>query len=350
MRLAIDVMGGDQGPRAIIEGCARAVIERPDLELVLFGPSQHLAAELARLPRPLAAATSRLAVSNAPEQVSPDATAGWALRHGKATSMAAMLRCVAEGDAVAGLSAGNTAALVALARREIGLFDGLSRPAISASIPSGQQKRCYLLDLGANVDSPPARLFDFAIMGAAMAQCLDGVERPKVALLNVGSEAMKGSACVREADHVLKQRSAALGFDYCGYAEGDAIYQGSLDVVVCDGFVGNVALKASEGLTRMLAERARVAFESRFRARLASLLIRPLLRQLKQELNPVRYNGASLLGLKKSVVKSHGSTQADGFYYAIERTLHEVAQNLPARIERLLNEQGARVSGTTTTH
>ncbi|WP_447553141.1 phosphate acyltransferase PlsX [Vreelandella sp. EE22] len=338
MRLAIDVMGSDQGPRAIIEGSARAVVERPDLELALFGPYQHLVAELERLPQPLAAATSRLVVCDAPQSVLQSSTAAWALRHGQATSMAAMLRCVASGEAAAGVSAGNTGALVALARRELGMLAGLSRPAISTSIPAARQKRCYLLDLGANVDSPPARLVDFAVMGAAMVQCVDGVSRPRVALLNVGGEAIKGSACVREADRLLRQRASTLGFDYCGYAEGDEIYQGGLDVVVCDGFVGNITLKASEGLTRMLVERVQATFESRLSGRLASLLARPLLRQLKQELNPMRYNGASLLGLKASVVKSHGSTRAEGFYYAIERALQEVAQNLPVRIDSLLKQ------------
>ncbi|MCP1315569.1 MULTISPECIES: phosphate acyltransferase PlsX [unclassified Halomonas] len=340
MRLAIDVMGSDQGPRAIVEGSARAVVERPELELVLFGPYQHLVAELARLPRPLAAATSRLELRDASQSVEQDSTLAWALRHGGDTSMAAMLRCVASGEAAAGVSAGNTGALVALARREVGMLEGLSRPAISTSVPAGRGQRCYLLDLGANVDSPPERLVDFALMGAAMVQCIDGVERPAVGLLNVGHEAMKGGACVREADRLLGARAEAFGIDYRGYVEGGEIYRGGLDVVVCDGFVGNITLKASEGLTRMLIERMQATFESRWHGRLASLLARPLLHELKQELNPVRYNGASLLGLKGSIVKSHGSTQADGFYHAIERALREASQDLPARVDALLKERG----------
>lgn len=332
MRLAIDVMGGDQGPRAIIEGSARAVIERPDLALALFGPRQQIDAELSRLPQPLAAATSRLAVSDAPSSVSQAATAAWALRHGQATSMACMLRSLSAGEAAAGVSAGNTGALVALARRELGMLAGISRPAISTAIPARGGRRCYLLDLGANVDSPATRLVDFAMMGAAMAQCVDGIERPRVALLNVGAEATKGSANVREADRLLRERADCQGFKYLGYAEGGDIFQGELDVVVCDGFVGNVTLKASEGLTRMLVERVQMAFESRLSGRLASLLARPVLKRLKQELDPVRYNGASLLGLQSIVVKSHGSARADGFYYAIQRALKEVEHNLPARI------------------
>ncbi|MCC5903296.1 MAG: phosphate acyltransferase PlsX [Halomonas sp.] len=337
MRLAIDVMGGDQGPRAIVEGSARAVIERPDLTLTLFGPYQQIHAEIMRLPRPLAAAMSRLVASDAPDSVSSEATASWALRRGQSTSMARMLHSLARGEAEAGVSAGNTGALVALARRELGMLYGISRPAISTAIPARGGRRCYLLDLGANVDSPAHRLFDFAMMGSAMAQCVDGVERPRVALLNVGSEATKGSANVREADRLLRGCVGDLGFAYHGFAEGGDIFQGELDVVVCDGFVGNVTLKASEGLTRMLVERVQMGFESSLSGRLASLLAKPVLKRLKQELDPVRYNGASLLGLKGIVVKSHGSTRADGFYYAIQRALQEVEHNLPERIgERLL--------------
>lgn len=332
MRLAIDVMGGDQGPRAIVEGSARAVVERPDLELTLFGPCQQITAELSRLPQPLAAATSRLVVSDAPESVSQAATPAWALRRGHATSMACMLRSLSLGESVAGVSAGNTGALVALARRELGMLPGISRPAISTAIPARNGRRCYLLDLGANVDSPAQRLFDFAMMGAAMAQCVDGIAQPRVALLNVGAEATKGSANVREADRLLRACVPVPGFVYHGYAEGGDIFQGEIDVVVCDGFVGNVTLKASEGLTRMLVERVQMAFESRLSGRLASLLARPVLKRLKRELDPVRYNGASLLGLQGIVVKSHGGARADGFYYAIQRALQEVEHNLPARI------------------
>ncbi|HDZ46011.1 hypothetical protein LCGC14_0053910 [marine sediment metagenome] len=337
MRLAIDVMGGDQGPHAIIAGSARAVVEHPGLELILFGPRQQILAELSRLPQPLAAATSRLVAYDAPSSVAPDATAAWALRRGQATSMACMLRSVAQGEAVAGVSAGNTAALVAMARRELGMIEGISRPAISTAIPARQGQRCYLLDLGANVDSPAHRLVDFALMGAAMAQCVDGTPVPRIALLNVGAEATKGSASVREADRQLRDYSGGSdsggsAFSYHGYAEGGDLFKGQLDVVVCDGFVGNAVLKASEGLTSMLVERVQMAFESRLSGRLASLLARPVLKRLKQELDPVRYNGASLLGLRGIVVKSHGSTHADGFYYAIQRALAEVEHNLPARI------------------
>ena len=334
MRLAIDVMGGDEGPHALIEGAARAVIDTPGLELVLFGPHQHISAELSRLPRPLAAATSRIAVHDVADSVATTATAAWALRRGQSTSMAQMLRCLAKGDAQAGVSVGNTAALVALARRELGMLTGMSRPAISTAIPARCGRRCYLLDLGANVDSPASRLVEFALIGAAMAEQVDGIARPRVALLNVGAESTKGSASVREADRLLQESADSLPFDYLGYAEGGDIFQGELDVIVCDGFAGNAVLKASEGLAGMLVERVQLAFASRLRGRLASWVAKPVLKHLKQELDPVRYNGASLLGLQGIVVKSHGGTRADGFYYAIRRAMQEVEHNLPERLAK----------------
>nr|WP_027335445.1 phosphate acyltransferase PlsX [Halomonas sp. HL-48] len=334
MRLAIDVMGGDQGPHALIEGAARAVTYHPGLELVLFGPRQQIDAELSRLPRPLAAATSRLAVHDVTSSVAMTATAAWALRRGQSTSMAHMLRCVAQGGAQAGVSVGNTAALVALARRELGMLAGMSRPAISTAIPARRGRRCYLLDLGANVDSPASRLVEFALIGAAMARQVDQIEWPRVALLNVGAESTKGSASVREADRLLRESATELPFAYLGYAEGGDIFKGELDVIVCDGFAGNAVLKASEGLAGMLVERVQSAFASRLRGRLASWIAKPVLKQLKQELDPVRYNGASLLGLQGIVVKSHGGAQAEGFYYAIRRAMQEVEHDLPERLAK----------------
>lgn len=334
MRIAIDVMGGDHGSRAIIHGAARAVQDNPALTLELFGPRQHVMAELSRLPQPLAAAASRLVPRDAADAVPQEATAAWALRHGQGSSMALMLDALSHTHSGidAAVSAGNTAALVALSRRALGTLPGISRPAISTAIPARKQRQCYLLDLGANVDSPAQRLVDFAVMGSAMAQCVDGIETPRVALLNVGAEATKGSASVREADVILRRYAAQGVFDYRGYAEGGDLYSGCVDVMVCDGFVGNAVLKSSEGLASMLVERVQAAFESRLSGRLASLLARPVLKRLKRELDPVRYNGASLLGLSRIVVKSHGGAHAEGFYYAILRAMQEVEHNLPERL------------------
>ncbi|WP_311944015.1 phosphate acyltransferase PlsX [Halomonas piscis] len=334
MRIAVDVMGGDRGSQAIIHGAARAAQEDPGLVLELFGPCQHVRAEISRLPQPLAAAASRLIPRDAADGVPAEATAAWALRHGQYTSMACMLDALGDSrrQLDAAVSAGNTAALVALSRRSLGTLPGVGRPAISTAIPARRRRQCYLLDLGANVDSPARRLADFALMGAAMAQSVDGLERPRVALLNVGAEATKGSAELRDADTILRRYGAVGAFDYRGYAEGGDLYSGSLDVLVCDGLVGNAVLKSSEGLAGMLVERVQEAFEARLSGRLASLLARPVLRRLKRELDPVRYNGASLLGLSRIVVKSHGGAHEEGFYYAIRRAMQEVEHDLPGRL------------------
>lgn len=319
-------MGGDLGPRATVRGAASAALQDPRLELRLFGPRRQLEDEITCLPRRLAAAGSRLEVVDAPGVIAPGQRPSDALRHGGDSSMAAMLGAVAGGEAAAGVSAGNTGALMALGRRALGTVAGIPRPAISTAIPTRNQGRCYLLDLGANVEASAGRLVDFALMGELMARHVDGLAAPRVALLNVGVEGTKGTASVREADARLR---ALSGLDYRGYVEGDGIFSGEADVVVCDGFVGNAVLKASEGLARMLVARVQATFEAHWSSRLVGLLARPALRRLRGELDPVRYNGASLLGLAGIVVKSHGSADAIGFHYAVQRAVQEVRHDLP---------------------
>ncbi len=326
MRIAIDAMGGDLGPRATVRGAASAALQDPQLELRLFGPRQQLKREIACLPRRLAAAGSRLEVEDAAGVIAPEQRPSDALRHGGGSSMAAMLAAVATGEAAAGVSAGNTGALMALGRRALGTVADIPRPAISTAIPTRRQGRCYLLDLGANVEASADRLVDFALMGELMARHVDGLAAPRVALLNVGVEGTKGTASVREADARLR---ALHGIDYRGYVEGDGIFSGEVDVVVCDGFVGNAVLKASEGLARMLVARVQATFDAHWSSRLVGLLARPALRRLRGELDPVRYNGASLLGLSGIVVKSHGGADATGFYYAIQRAVQELRHDLP---------------------
>lgn len=322
-------MGGDTGPTAAVHGSAAAVLAHPGLTIDLFGPRAQLESELTSLPRHLAAAGSRLSVRHAPEAIRQGQRPSDALRRGAGTSMARMLAHLADGRAVAGVSAGNTGALMALARRELGMVAGIPRPAISTAIPTRNEGRCYLLDLGANVDATAARLVDFARMGEVMARHVDGLAAPRVALLNVGSEGTKGSASVREADARLRDLAT---LNYCGFVEGDGVFAGAADVIVCDGFVGNAVLKASEGLARMLIERVQATFEAHWSSRLVGLLARPALRRLKGELDPVRYNGASLLGLTGIVIKSHGSADATGFSYAVQRAVREVSQDLPSRL------------------
>ncbi|WP_445003187.1 phosphate acyltransferase PlsX [Halomonas mongoliensis] len=326
MRIAIDAMGGDLGPRATVRGAASAALQDSRLALRLYGPRRQLEQEISCLPRRLAAAGSRLEVVDAAGIIAPGQRPSDALRHGGHSSMAAMLEAVAGGEAAAGVSAGNTGALMALGRRALGTVADIPRPAISTAIPTRDQGRCYLLDLGANVEASAERLVDFALMGELMARHVDGLAAPRVALLNVGVEGTKGTASVREADARLR---ALAGLDYRGYVEGDGIFSGDVDVVVCDGFVGNAVLKASEGVARMLVARVQTTFEAHWSSRLVGLLARPALRRLRGELDPVRYNGASLLGLAGIVVKSHGSADAIGFHYAVQRAVQEVRHDLP---------------------
>lgn len=340
MRIAVDTLGGDAGPGAAVQGAAIAIQAWPGLEVDLFGPGEQLAAEVASLPRHLAAAGLRLSVHHAPGLIHPEQRPSDALRRGAASSMALMLAHVAAGHAVAGVSAGNTGALMALARRALGTVAQIPRPAICTAIPTHDEGRCYLLDLGANVDASAKRLVDFARMGEVMARHVDELDAPRVALLNVGGEATKGSETVREADALLKRLNS---LNYVGFVEGDGIFAGSVDVVVCDGFVGNAVLKASEGLARMLITRVQSTFESHLGSRLVGRLARPALRRLKRELDPVRYNGASLLGLDGIVVKSHGSANATGFSYAVLRAAQEVSRGLPTR---LAQELGSRHDST----
>ncbi|MGO2132226.1 MAG: phosphate acyltransferase PlsX [Halomonas sp.] len=329
MRIAIDAMGGDLGPRATVGGAARALSADSRLDIVLFGQQSRLNSEIARLPRSLAAAASRLQVENVDAVLADSQQPAWALRHGGDTSMARMLACVASGKAAAGVSAGNTGALMALARHTLGTVAGITRPAISTAIPTCNEGRCYLLDLGANVDVGPGRLVEFARMGDAMARHVDGLQRPRVALLNVGVEGTKGSPTVKEADRRLRE---LVDIHYIGYVEGDGIFSGAADVVVCDGFTGNAVLKASEGLAKMLVARVQATFEAHWSSRLVGLLARPALMRLRDELDPVRYNGASLLGIRGIVVKSHGSADAAGFHYAVARAAQEVRRDLPRRL------------------
>ncbi len=326
-------MGGDLGPRATVLGTVRVLLANPSLSAFLFGPHSVLSAELSALPQSMHEVRSRLTLVDAQDIVSQAMKPSRALREGTQSSLAMMLACVARGDAEAGVSAGNTGALMAWARRELGTVAGIPRPAISTAIPTRDGGRCYLLDLGANVEASAERLVDFALMGSVMASRLDGIVAPRVGLLNVGVEGTKGSASVRGADTLL---CGYADLNYLGFVEGDGLFSGKVDVVVCDGFVGNAVLKASEGLARMLMERVQQTFEAHWGSRLVGWLARPALRRLKGQLDPVRYNGASLLGLKGIVVKSHGGADEVGFSFAVERAMQEVSQALPTHLEHEL--------------
>ncbi|MBX8483835.1 phosphate acyltransferase PlsX [Pseudomonas cichorii] len=322
--IAIDAMGGDFGPRNIVQASLACLTATPSLHLALVGQAPLIEELIARHS---GVDRSRLHIVHASEVVTMDERPSQALRGKPDSSMRVALGLVADGQAQACVSAGNTGALMALSRLVLKTLPGIDRPAMVAAIPA-RSGYCQLLDLGANVDCSAEALYQFAVMGAVTAEAL-GVVSPRVALLNVGTEDIKGNQQVKQAAVLLQ---AARGINYIGFVEGDGLYRGEADVVVCDGFVGNVLLKSSEGLATMIVARMDELFRRSLMAKAVGVLAMPLLKRLQTELAPARHNGASLLGLQGIVVKSHGSASAQGFESAIQRALIEVRENLPQRL------------------
>lgn len=323
-------MGGDFGPRNIVQASIACLLATPSLHLTLVGQSSLLEELIARHS---GVDRSRLRVVHASEVITMDERPSQALRGKPDSSMRVALGLLAEGKAHACVSAGNTGALMALSRFVLKTLPGIDRPAMVAAMPT-RSGYCQLLDLGANVDCTAEHLYQFAVMGSVAAEAL-GVVRPKVALLNVGTEDIKGNQQVKLAAGLLQ---AAPGLNYIGFVEGDGLYRGEADVVVCDGFVGNVLLKSSEGLALMIGERIERLFRRNLLSRLVGLMARPVLGRLKADLAPARHNGASFLGLQGIVVKSHGSADAQGFQSAIQRALIEIQENLPQRLRGRLED------------
>jgi glycerol-3-phosphate acyltransferase PlsX len=323
-------MGGDFGPRSIVQASIACLLATPSLHLTLVGQAPLLEEMIARHS---GVDRSRLLVVNATEVITMEDRPSQVLRGKADSSMRVALQLVASGQAQACVSAGNTGALMALSRFVLKTLPGIDRPAMVAAIPT-QRGYCQLLDLGANVDCSADNLFQFAVMGSVAAEAL-GVPRPKVALLNVGTEDIKGNQQVKLAASLLQ---AAPGLNYTGFIEGDGLYRGEADVVVCDGFVGNILLKSSEGLATMIGERIEALFTQSMVARAIGTVALPLLKRLKADLAPARHNGASFLGLQGIVVKSHGSAGVLGFQSAIQRALIEIQENLPERLHGRLEE------------
>lgn len=323
-------MGGDFGPRNIVQASIACLLATPSLHLTLVGQSSLLEELIARHS---GVDRSRLRVVHASEVITMDERPSQALRGKPDSSMRVALGLLAEGKAHACVSAGNTGALMALSRFVLKTLPGIDRPAMVAAMPT-RSGYCQLLDLGANVDCTAEHLYQFAVMGSVAAEAL-GVVRPRVALLNVGTEDIKGNQQVKLAAGLLQ---AAPGLNYIGFVEGDGLYRGEADVVVCDGFVGNVLLKSSEGLALMIGERIERLFRRNLLSRLVGFMARPVLGRLKADLAPARHNGASFLGLQGIVVKSHGSADAQGFQSAIQRALIEIQENLPQRLRGRLED------------
>ncbi|WP_208598667.1 phosphate acyltransferase PlsX [Pseudomonas guineae] len=328
--IAIDAMGGDFGPHCIVPACISCLVEHPSLHLVLVGQSELVESLIARHP---GVDRARLRVEHADEIIGMNDQPALALRSKPDSSMRVGLELVRDGAVQACVSAGNSGALMALSRYVLKTLPGIDRPAMVAAVPT-QSGFCHLLDLGANVDCSAEHLYQFAVMGSVTAEVL-GTARPRVALLNVGTEDIKGSQQVKLAAGLLQQ---ANGLNYIGFVEGDGLYRGEADVVVCDGFVGNVLLKSSEGLAVMIAGRIEALFRSSLAARMVGVLALPLLRRLRGELSPAQHNGASLVGLQGIVVKSHGGAGPEGFKSAIRRALLEIEEDLPRRLQSRLAE------------
>jgi glycerol-3-phosphate acyltransferase PlsX len=328
--VAVDAMGGDRGPNVAVPAAIDFVRGRRDVRLVLVGDEATvrglLPADVAGLPLDVRHASQVVAMDEAPAK---------ALRNKKDSSMRVAIDLVANGTAQACVSAGNTGALMATARFVLHMLPGIERPAIVRALPT-QRGETYVLDLGANTECSAEQLCEFAVMGAVLVEALGKRQNPSVGLLNIGSEATKGTDTVQRAAELI--RSSGLNFH--GYVEGDDIYAGTTDVVVCDGFVGNVALKTSEGLARMINEFLRDEFTRSPLRRLGALVSLPALRALRKRLDPRAYNGASLLGLPAPVIKSHGGTDAVGFAQAIAEAVAQAGADVPRRIgERLADFQ-----------
>ncbi|MDF1585394.1 phosphate acyltransferase PlsX [Marinimicrococcus flavescens] len=329
--IALDGMGGDHAPGIVVEGAAQALRDTPDLRFLLFGDEARL--------RPLLDARPDLAkaceLRHTADFVAGDARPSAALRQGRNSSMRLAINAVKDGHAAAAVSAGNTGALLAMAMFVLKTLPGIDRPALATAMPT-QRKPVIILDLGANVDCDADHLFQFAVMGEVVARTLHDIAKPTVGLLNVGVEEVKGDEVVRKAATMLRDSPLQIGF--AGFVEGNDIAAGSVDVVVTDGFTGNVALKVAEGTVGLFAQALKDAFRSSLTSKLAYLLARPALQRLRQRFDPRRYNGAMFLGVNGVVVKSHGGTDALGFSAAVRVAANLVRQDANRRI---IEEMGA---------
>lgn len=327
--VALDAMGGDHGPAIIVPAALAALKKFPLLKLILVGNKEVLTRELARHPPPSA---ERIVLRHASEVVASDEPPAQALRGKKDSSLRVAVDLLKSGEAQAMVSAGNTGALMATARFVLKTLAGIDRPAIITMLPA-IRGHVHVLDMGANVDCTPEQLLQFAVMGSILVSATEGKQAPKVALLNVGHEDIKGNETVKQAAELLR----ASHINYCGFAEGDEIYTGDFDVVVCDGFVGNIALKTSEGLAQMIAHFMRQEFKRNIFTTLAGLVAMPVLRAFRNRVDHRRYNGATLIGLNGIVIKSHGSADVVAFEQAILKAVSEVNNQVIARMGRELS-------------
>lgn len=322
-------MGGDHGPAVTIPAAISFVESEPEAELILVGQEAVLLAELKKRN---AAEHPRLSVVHAADIVEMDDTLETALRRKRDSSMRVAINLVKEGKAQACVSAGNTGALMAVSRYVLKTIPGVDRPAICSILPNQKDGPTYMLDLGANVDCEPQHLHQFALMGSALVSAMEGKARPTIGLLNVGEEDIKGNDVVKQTAVRLRADHEKGTLNFYGNVEGDDIFKGTTDIVVCDGFVGNVTLKTSEGLGRFVKSVLTTEFKRTPLNMLGALIARSALKAISQRLNPSRYNGGSLLGLRGLVFKSHGGADAYGYQWAIRRAFDAAKNDLLSRI------------------
>ena len=326
-------MGGDYGLDVVVPASILALKESKNLKLILVGDEAAIKKKLKKEQN-----NPRIEVVHASEVVAMDELPSHALRNKKDSSMRKAINLVKEGKAQACVSAGNTGALMAIARFVLKTLPGIDRPAIISELPTATGKT-RVIDLGANVDSSADHLFQFAVMGSQLVSAVDNVKHPKIGLLNIGVEEIKGNDQVKRTAHMLAENQA---MNYIGYVEGDDIYSGGVDLVVCDGFVGNIALKASEGLAKLMMRYIKESFSKNIFTKLVGVLAMPVFSELKKRMDPACYNGASLLGLNGIVVKSHGGTNIRGFKNAIEEAMLEahtdVTELVRNQITDLMNQ------------
>lgn len=335
--IALDAMGGDHGVSVIVPAAQQALREYNDLALILVGQPAAIEPELKAWK---ASERERIRIQPASEVVGMDELPSQALRNKKDSSMRVAVNLVKQGEAAACVSAGNTGALMATARYVLKTLPGIDRPAIITAIPA-IDGHTHMLDLGANVDCSAEHLYQFAVMGSELASAVDNIPAPRIGLLNIGEEEIKGSDAIRQAARLLENSH----LNYIGFVEGNDIYGDRVDVVVCDGFIGNVSLKTSEGVARMISHFARTEFNRNWLTRLSGLLAMPVLKAFRRRIDPGRYNGASLLGLQGIVIKSHGGADAAAFANAIRIARMEAQKSIPQRIDKrleaLLSQQKA---------
>ncbi|MCL1042308.1 phosphate acyltransferase PlsX [Shewanella marisflavi] len=330
LTLALDAMGGDFGPRITVPATLQALRLYPFLHVIMVGDRSQIEPLLSHLESDL---LSRIELLHTTEVVKMSDRPVHALRNCKQSSMRLAIELVRDEKAQACLSAGNTGALMAISKVLLKTLPGIDRPALVSCLPAVNHKPVYLLDLGANVSCCSETLFQFAVMGSVLCEAVDKNPEPKVALLNVGIEEIKGNDQVQQAGQLLQQSPQ---LNYAGFIEGDDIYSGNVDVIVCDGFVGNITLKTSEGIARLLVHQLKKGLTQGFFVRLMAKLIAPRINSVLNQMNPDHYNGASLIGLRGIVVKSHGSADEPAYLQAISLAVTEAQRRLPKMIEERL--------------